>query len=93
MQIYTNEDFDQSLDEILDHIAKDSLDQAIVFNQELQKSCEKLPFMPYKFRQSIYFDNENIRDFIFKGYTIPYLIDKENSCIILLGIVKYRESL
>ncbi|MEA2027816.1 MAG: type II toxin-antitoxin system RelE/ParE family toxin [Campylobacterota bacterium] len=93
MQIYSNSNFDQSLDEVLDYIAKDSLDQAIAFNQELQKSFEALPFMPYKFRKSIYFDNENIRDFIFKGYTIPYLIDKEENCIVLLGIVKYRESL
>jgi len=91
MQIYTNNDFDQSLDEILDYIALDSLEKALDFVHELQTKFETLPFMPYKFRKSIYFDNENIRDFIYKGYVIPYLVDQE--CIVILGIVKYRETL
>jgi hypothetical protein len=47
--------------------------------------------MPYKYRKSIYFDNENIRDLIYKGYTIPYLIDEDNKSIVLLGIIKYKE--
>ncbi|MBN2826093.1 MAG: type II toxin-antitoxin system RelE/ParE family toxin [Campylobacterales bacterium] len=93
MQLYSNSNFDQSLDEVLDYIATDSLERAIAFNQQLQQSFEALPYMPYKFRKSIYFDNEDIRDFIFKGYTIPYLIDSKNNAIILLGIVKYQESL
>ena len=93
MQVYTNNDFDQSLDEILDYIVQDSLERALEFANELQRKFESLPFMPYKFRKSIYFDNENIRDFIFKGYTIPYFIDQEHHSIVILGIVKYRESL
>lgn len=44
--------------------------------------------MPYKFRQSKCFNDENIRDFIFKGYVIPYLIDKENNKIVILAIFK-----
>lgn len=39
--------------------------------------------MPYKFRQSRYCQNENIRDFIFKGYTVPYLIDVDNDVIVV----------
>ena len=49
--------------------------------------------MPYKFRKSIYFEDDNIRDYIYKGYVIPYLIDTEEDKIILLGMVKYREHL
>ncbi|EAL2490596.1 type II toxin-antitoxin system RelE/ParE family toxin, partial [Campylobacter jejuni] len=52
---------------------------------------KKLDFMPYKFRKSLAFDDENVRDFIFKGYVIPYKIDKEKDLIIILGI--YKENL
>jgi len=31
--------------------------------------------MPYKHRKSIYYDDENIRDLVFKGYTIVYMIE------------------
>ncbi|WP_407712400.1 type II toxin-antitoxin system RelE/ParE family toxin [Campylobacter coli] len=59
--------------------------------QELHKALKKLDFMPYKFRKSLAFDDENVRDFIFKGYVIPYKIDKEKDLIIILGI--YKENL
>lgn len=47
--------------------------------------------MPYKFRKSIYFDDENIRDYIFKGYTIPYSINEDNNEIVLLDIIKWMD--
>ncbi|EOJ9182008.1 type II toxin-antitoxin system RelE/ParE family toxin [Campylobacter jejuni] len=50
--------------------------------------CKNLSFMPYKNRKSLSFDNENIRDLIFKGYIIPYLIDKSKNEIVILGIYK-----
>ncbi|EIQ8939771.1 type II toxin-antitoxin system RelE/ParE family toxin, partial [Campylobacter jejuni] len=50
--------------------------------------CKNLSFMPYKNRKPLSFDNENIRDLIFKGYIIPYLIDKSKNEIVILGIYK-----
>jgi hypothetical protein len=47
--------------------------------------------MPLKYRKSIYFENETIRDFIFKGYCIPYLIEAEYERIILLDIIKWEK--
>jgi len=32
--------------------------------------------------------NIHVRDYIFKGYTIPYLIDEENVVIVVLDIFK-----
>lgn len=46
---------------------------------------------PYKNRRSIYFENENIRDLIFKGYTIVYLVKTDNKVIEVFGLIKYRE--
>lgn len=51
-----------------------------------------LPNMPYKFRKSIYSEDDNVRDYIFIGYCIPYLIQKEQSRIVLLDIIKWRQT-
>jgi plasmid stabilization system protein ParE len=47
---------------------------------------KNLPNNPYKFRKSFYFDDENIRDMIFKKYTIVYEIDLDNDMIVILNI-------
>jgi len=88
MIVEKGESFERELDAILDYIAEDSLNRAIAFVDTLEEKLDELSHMPYKFRHSIYFNDENIRDFIFKGYVTPYLIDEKNRKIILLGIVK-----
>jgi len=40
-----------------------------------------------KYKQSIYFDNENIKDIQNQGFTIPFYIDEKKKVYILLGIV------
>ncbi len=69
-------------------ISKDSINRALKFESELDTMIHDIPIYPYKFRKSIYFDDENIRDLIYKGYVIPYLI--KDDTIIILGITKYQ---
>lgn len=47
--------------------------------------------MPYRFRQSHYYNEYDIRDLIFKGYTIPFLVDTDGQKIILLDIFKWSK--
>jgi hypothetical protein len=47
--------------------------------------------MPYKYRKSIYFDNEDIRDMIFKGYITVYKINQNQ--IVIVGISKYKDGI
>jgi len=89
MQITYKPKFTSRFNKIWDFIALDSKARANKFKDELRKQIELIPDMPYKFRKSIHFNNENIRDLVFKGYTVPYLIDDE--VIVILGIVKYME--
>ncbi|MFK5975494.1 MAG: type II toxin-antitoxin system RelE/ParE family toxin [Sulfurovum sp.] len=93
MTIEKNKLFEKSLDDIVDYIASNSLNRAIAFTRELESKLNNLTDMPYMFRKSIYFDDEDIRDFIFKGYVIPYLVDEIADKLVLLGIVKYREGI
>ncbi|WP_372618643.1 hypothetical protein [Aliarcobacter sp.] len=46
--------------------------------------------MPFKARQSIHFNDIFVRDLIFKGYTIPYLIDEDLDVIVILDIFKWQ---
>jgi len=89
MQIIRDEFYLSKIDEIIDYMAQSSVESAIRFLNKLDDKIDKLDNMPFKFRQSIYYENENIRDFIFKGYTIPYLIDIQKEVIVILDIFKY----
>ena len=89
MQIIKDELFKENLKTVLKYIAQDSKTKASKFNKQLFVQVNKLNNMPFKFRQSHYYTDENIRDLIFKGYTIPYLVDKEKKLIVVLDIFKY----
>jgi len=89
MEIIKRDDFSIALDNILDYISRDGVNYAIKFNRKLEKAINNIPNFPYKSRKSWYHDDENIRDYIFKGYTIPYLIFNDKNQIALLDIFKW----
>lgn len=90
MQIELSQAFITQLQALLEFIAKDNLGNALKFERELIERIENLGSMPRKYRQSIHFSNPNIRDFIFKGYIVPYLIDSTNNTLVILGIHKWN---
>lgn len=77
----------------MEFIAQDSLNQAIKFQIDLDEIIDDIQNMPFKYRKSIYFNDNNIRDLIFKGYVVPYKIDTSKNQIIIIGINKYMEKL
>jgi len=89
LRIVKDDKFVYNLKTILRFIARGSKIQAIKFNNSLFKAVDTLPDMPYRCRASHYYNDEHIRDFIFKGYTIPYLIDEKQNKIVLLDIFKW----
>lgn len=92
MQIIKTDEYITSIENIMIYISNDSINRALNFEQELNNKINNLKHYPFKFRQSIYFDDANIRDLIYKGYTIPYYIDHKKDIIIILGIKKYRDN-
>jgi len=91
MKIEYNPTFRKRAFEIWNFISKDSVNKADDFLNQLENKILELVYMPYKFRKSFYYDDENIRDLIFKGYTIPYYIDKKNDIILILDIFKWNK--
>ena len=90
MQIIRDTKYLAKLQNIMEFIAEDSTIRALEFQLNLDKKINSLHNMPFIFRKSIYFDDENIRDLVFKGYVIPYKIDKINNMITIIGRNKYQ---
>jgi len=74
--------FKIELKNILQNIAKDKISAMQKFRKELNNQLNNIPNMPYKYRKSYYYNDENIRDMIFKGYTIIYKIYDKHILIV-----------
>ena len=86
MKIIRSRKFQINLLTILQHIAKDKVSASKNFQRELDKLTEDIPNFPYKYRQSIYFSDKNVRDLIYKKYTINYEVNLEENSIEILDI-------
>jgi plasmid stabilization system protein ParE len=91
MRIIFKDTFLQRLSRQIDYIASDSPKRARKFKNDVLNEIRRIPDKPYANRKSIYFDNDQIRDLIFKGYTIVYRINKEDQCIEIFGFTKYQD--
>jgi len=81
--------FIKSLSAIFEYIAKDKPLAAKIFKETLYKKFDNLKKFPKMYRKSIYFDDENYRDLIHKGYTVIYKIEENK--IIILDIFKWSD--
>ena len=86
MQISKLRRYKNQLTIILKHIAKDKISASENFYINLNKTITEIPDFPFKYRKSIYFDNDNIRDMTFKGYTIIYRINIKKDLIEVIRI-------
>jgi len=93
MEILYSEPYLSSLNKIWDFIADDSLTRADKFLKNLTSQIEEITDMPFRYRKSVYFNDNSIRDMIYKGYTIVFYVNKDEETIMILGITKYREKL
>ena len=86
MQIVKSTRYLKELETMLGFIAEDSLNRALQFADTLNAQVMELDIMPYKHRASLKSNDISVRDFVFKGYVIPYRINKSKNRIEILGI-------
>ena len=86
MKIIESKQFKDELRAIAFYIKKDKLSASLYFVQNLRKRIKELIEFPYQYRKSIYFNNDEIRDMIYMGYTIVYEINKKQNTLELLSI-------
>jgi len=47
-----------------------------------------MPSKVHKYKKSIYFEDDDIRDIEHQGYTIPFVYDELNNVFLILGIIE-----
>lgn len=92
MNVKYSSNFYFLLNEIVAFIALDKPTAAKKFKQSLLSSTKKDLQRPFHFKKSIYFNNDNCRDYIFKGYAISYLVDEVHQTVNVFGIIKNKFS-
>ena len=90
MEIILSEQFKEEIKSILDFYADRSKSEKVAndFLEGLFEKIESLSTFAYRFRKNQYFRKDNIRDLIFKGYVIPFII--EDDTIKILSIYKHN---
>jgi len=86
MNILTSSLYEKQLKDILLLIAKNDYQSAKQFKIYLDTIILNIETKERKYKKSIYFDDENIKDISFQGCTIIFFVDNSNSCYIILGI-------
>jgi plasmid stabilization system protein ParE len=93
MRIKLTVDFNYDLRDIVDFIAKDKPIAAKKFKKELLANLKKDLKYPFHYKVSIYSDgDENVRDYVFKGYTVVYKVNVELEFVSVVAILKHRNS-
>ncbi len=72
MKIVFKDTFVLRIESQIEYITLDSPKRARKFKSDLMSRIKEIPQNPYRYRKSIYFEEESIRDLIFKGYTIVF---------------------
>lgn len=70
MKIVFKDTFIRRLENQINFIAQNNPANARKFKNELLSLIKEIPSHPRKHRKSIWFDTEDIRDLIFKGYPL-----------------------
>jgi plasmid stabilization system protein ParE len=85
--------FSLKLADQVEFIARDKPIAAKTFKREVLNSIKGIGDMPFKNRKSIYFEDENIRELIFKAYKIIYRIKSDKNIIEVFGFIKQEKTL
>jgi len=88
MEIICSELYEKQLKDILEPLAKENLSFAKKFKMYLDTIIINIPTKVDKYKKSIYFDDENIKDLEYENYTVVFYVEKSNNKYIILGIVK-----
>ena len=93
MKINFQDEFLLELNDLVAFISQDKPSTAKKFKIDLLKNLKKDLKHPFLFKKSKYFNSENVRDYVFKGYTIVYQINSIEKNVSVLALIKYKDSL
>jgi hypothetical protein len=80
--------YERQLKELLEKFSKEDFPATKKFKTYLDTIIVNVPTKVTKYKKSIYFNDENIKDIIHENYIIPFYIDEESKTYLILGIVE-----
>lgn len=93
MTISISNEFLKLLTKQVRYIYKDKPRAALKFRKDLLRNIKKDLKQPFQFKKSRYFDDENIRDYVFKGYVSVFEVNIEQQIVSVFGFIKHKYSL
>jgi len=90
MNVYSSHLYKKQLDEALELVKAEDQIKLSSFSMYLDTIIINMHTKIKKYKKSIYFDNENVKDIQNQGFTIVFFIDEHKQRYILLGIVKSK---
>jgi len=88
MNILCTELYETQLKKILEDFAKEDFSATKSFKLYLDTILINIHTKAHKYKKSIYFDNEDIKDIPHENFTVVFFIDKENNNYLILSIVE-----
>lgn len=88
MQILCSELYRKQLKAILEPAIQTDMKGAKNFKLYLDTIIINMPTKVKKYKQSVYFDDENIKDIEHQGYIIPFFVDEAKDIYLILGIME-----
>ena len=87
MKIVNSHLYEEQLKSILSTSFGDDTKAAKSFKLYLDTIILNMPTKVSKYKKSIYFDDESIKDIEHQGFTIPFFIDDINNTYVVLAII------
>lgn len=87
-QIVSSTLFDEQLREILCALEKEDVNSAKSFKLYLDTVIINMQTKIAKYKPSVFFENEKVKDIENQGYVIPFYCDEADDTYVLLGISK-----
>ena len=88
MNIFCTPLYEEQLKSILQEYAQEDVQATKSFKLYLDTIIINIPTKANKYKKSIYFDDENIKDIEHENVTIAFYIDIENENYLILSIIK-----
>ena len=88
MNILCTELYETQLKSILQKFAEEDFNATKSFKLYLDTIIINIPTKAHKYKKSIYFDDENVKDIPHENFTVVFFIDKEKNNFLILSILE-----
>lgn len=92
MKLKITRSFRDKLNDQVEFIARDKPKAARGFKTAILDLLRRIPSNPYQYRRSVFFKSPEIRELVFKGYIIVFMINEQQNTIEVFGFTRFEEN-